>query len=276
MPSLAAPERRGVLARAAFAGGTGWPGSYPSSCGRRFPLWKFVFTIINPAPTRSYRMQRSAIAFLAATAALAAAFITGTSVARSDRGAPTQPLIAVVRLQQIFNNMAEQKDLQTKLDNDLAQMQGYFNAKTSGVNRKREEANKLPDGAAKEAAIEAAVDEDVSVNLEFKKAKARLEKSQGDAVRTLFDKIQKEAARYGDSNGYTLVMAADDQVSIPSRASAQEATQVMSLRRFLYVNNKAHDVTDEVLKSLNAAYAATKPPAPSPSAPAAPNAPAKP
>jgi Skp family chaperone for outer membrane proteins len=213
-------------------------------------------------------MKRSTLITFAAAAAITAAFFTGSSVANSSRLAPPSPTIATVNIQTIFDQMTERKDKLDQLQAEAVRLEGEFAAIGRLINNERDTANKMTDGPNKDLAIEAVVDKDVQANLNIKKAKAKLEKAQADTIRAIFDKIQKEAGRHAAVNGYSMVMVADDWVTISPRATSQEATQVMSLRRFLYVDNKQHDITAAVLKSINDAYALTKPPAPAPAAPA--------
>ncbi|HYD01909.1 MAG TPA: OmpH family outer membrane protein [Phycisphaerales bacterium] len=216
-------------------------------------------------------MNRQTIAAFAAAAAITAAFLTGTSVARSSKGTPDNK-IATVNIQTIFDSLAERKDKLEMLQSEAARLEGEFAAINRNINAEREAATKMPEGPAKDAAIDAAVDKDVMANINIKKAKAKLEKDQAATIRSIFDKIQKEAAKQAQINGYTMVMASDDWVQMSPRATSQELTQMMSLRRFLYVDSKQHDITTEVLKSLNDGYAANKAAAPTP-APSAPTTP---
>jgi Skp family chaperone for outer membrane proteins len=209
-------------------------------------------------------MQRSTITILAVVGASAAAFLAGTSIATSYRPAPQPAMIATVNIQNIFEAYAERADKLKQLTTDAAELEGKFNAMNRNNAKERDDASKMPEGPAKEAAMDLAVDHDVQTQIEMKKAKNKLEKAQADTIRTIFDKIQKKADAIGTSAGYTMVMAADDWVTISPRATSQEATQVMSLKRFLSIDNKVHDITAAVLKALNDDYAATKPATPTP------------
>lgn len=213
-------------------------------------------------------MQRSTLATIAVIVALTAAVFTGTTIARSSRVAPPAPVIATINIQTIFEQMSERKDKLDQLQKEANTLEDSFKIKSAALQRDREEAVKMTDGPAKDARLEEIVDKDVLLNIEVKKAKAKLEKAQADTIRALFAKIQAEASRYAALNGYSMVMVADDWVTISTRATAQEATQVMSLRRFLYVDGKQHDITPQILKALNDAHAASKPPAPAAPAPA--------
>lgn len=212
-------------------------------------------------------MNRSAFATVAVAAALAAAFFTGSSVARSTSSTPDNK-IATVNIQALFEKLTERSDRFNQLQAEAAGLEQKFGTINAQINQERDAANKLPDGPAKDAALDAVVDKDVQAQIEIKKAKAKLEKAQADTIRALFGKIQAEAQKQAVLAGFSMVMVADDWVNISPRATAQEATQVMSLRRFLYIDNKQHDVTDQVLKALNDAYAAAKPSTAAPSAPA--------
>lgn len=219
-------------------------------------------------------MNRQTMLTFAVAAALTAAFLTGTSVARSAKSTPDNK-IATVNIQTVFDSLTERKDKLDQLQLEAGRLEGEFSAINSQINAARDAANKMPEGPAKEAALEATVDRDVQANIDIKRAKTRLEKAQAATIRSIFEKIQSEAKLAALKNGFTMVMAADDWVQISPRATAQEATQLMSLRRFLFID-KQHDITADVLKSLNDAYAAKKPatPAPATPTPAAPGVPA--
>lgn len=213
-------------------------------------------------------MNRSAMFTFAAAAALAAAFFTGSSVARSAKSTPDNK-IATVNIQTVFDSLNERKDKLGQLQAEAAGLEKQFGTINEQINQARNAANAMPEGPAKELALEDVVDRDVKANIDIKKAKAKLEKEQANTIRSIFNKIQAEAGRNAAVNGFSMVMVADDWVQISPRATAQEATQLMSLRRFLYIDNKQHDITADILKALNDAYAASKPPATTP-APAAP------
>ena len=216
-------------------------------------------------------MNRQTIAAFAAAAAITAAFLTGTSVARSARSTPDNK-IATINLEQVINQLQELKDKQQQLDNELASQKGRFNSLNETINRDRQAASQITDPAAREAELEKIVDRDVQLNLEAKKAEGKLEKAQANAVRAVFEKIQKEASALAAPAGYTMVMTSDDAAPIPARATTKEAMQILTLRRFIYVD-KSHDITADLIKRMNDAYAKTKPAAPAP-APAAPGTPA--
>jgi Skp family chaperone for outer membrane proteins len=211
-------------------------------------------------------MNRQTIAVFAVAVGLCAVYFTGTTVARSARYTPDNK-IATVNMQAVFDNLAERKDKLDQLQAEAAGLDKQFGTINEQINQQRAAANAMPDGPAKDAAVDAVVDRDIQTNIEAKKAKSKLEKAQAAAIRAIFDKIQKEAGRSAALNGFTMVMAADDTVQISPRATAQEATQLMSLRRFLYIE-KQHDITADVLSALNNAYNASKPKAtPAPAAP---------
>ena len=214
-------------------------------------------------------MKRATIITFAAAVALAAAFLTGNSIANSQSRGPANN-IATVNIQGVFDALQERKDKLLLLQAEANKLEDEFKIISAGINRDRDAAGKLPDGPQRDAALEAVVDRDVQANIDIKKAKARLEKAQASTIKLIFDKIQAEAKLMAAKNGYTMVMAADDWVQISPRATSQEATQLMSLRRFLYVDNKQHDITVDLTNAINSAYAASKPPAPAPAAPAAP------
>ncbi|MDP1661141.1 MAG: OmpH family outer membrane protein [Phycisphaerales bacterium] len=217
-------------------------------------------------------MNRQTMLTFAVAAALTAAFLTGTSVARSAKSTPDNK-IATINIQTVFDSLSERKDKLDQLQLEAGRLEGEFSAINNQITAARDAANKMPEGPAKEAALEATVDRDIQANIDIKRAKTRLEKAQAATIRSIFENIQSEAKLAALKNGFTMVMAADDWVQISPRATAQEATQLMSLRRFLFID-KQHDITADVLKSLNEAYAAKKPATPSPAAPPAPGVPA--
>ncbi|MFT3687131.1 MAG: OmpH family outer membrane protein [Phycisphaerales bacterium] len=209
-------------------------------------------------------MQRSTLAVILAVGASAVAFVTGTSIATSYRAGPAPATIATINVQKIFDEYKERDDKLKELQVKAASLEAEYSTKNTQAGEKRKKAEAMPDGPAKDAAIDEAVDEDVKLQVEIKKAKNRLEKQQADTMRMIFGKIQSKAAAVGSKAGYSMVMIADDWVTISPRATSQEATQVMSLKRFVYVDNSAHDITGTVLQQLNDDYTATKPATPAP------------
>lgn len=212
-------------------------------------------------------MNRTSLFALTLVAAVGIAFFTGTGVARNAGRPGPANNIATLNIQSVFEALKEREDRLKTLQVEAAELEGKFSAINQQIAQQRDAANKMPEGPAKEAAIEAALDRDVQANIDIKKAKTRLEKSQAAAIKSLFEKIQESAKVYAAKNGVTMVMAADDWVQISPRATSQEATQMMGLRRFLYVA-KEHDITAELIKQMNADYAASKPAAPAGGTPA--------
>lgn len=223
-------------------------------------------------------MRRSTLITFAAAAAITAAFFAGNTVARPERAGPSNN-IATVNIQNVFDALQERKDKLTQLQNEANELEGKFNAINRNIAAARDEANKIADPAAREAALDAVVDRDVQANIDIKKAKAKLEKSQAATIKLIFEHIQSAAKVSAAKNGFTMVMCSDDTVQISPRATAAEASQMMGLRRFLYID-KSHDITQSIIDSMNADYAASKPAAtppapaaggnPAPAAPAAP------
>ena len=139
-------------------------------------------------------MQRATLVTLAATAAIAAAFFTGSTVANSTRLAPVPPTVATVNIQTIFDQMSERKDKLVLLQNEANKLEDEFKILNASINRDRENAARMPEGPQKDIEIEKVVDRDVQANIDIKKAKARLEKAQADTIRSIFAKIQAEVS----------------------------------------------------------------------------------
>lgn len=206
-------------------------------------------------------MNRTTLATLAAVSTLAAAFFAGSSIARSSATAIAPANIATINMSMVFESLTERKDRLRELQNQADLLKANIQATNAGINRDREAASKLPDGPERDTALDAVVERDVRANIDAKKAENRLEKAQANTIRSIAEKVQKAAAAAAAKNGYTMVLAADDTMSISPRATSNEALQMLNLRRAFYIAPE-HDITRQIIDSLNAEYAATKPASP--------------
>jgi Skp family chaperone for outer membrane proteins len=82
---------------------------------------------------------------------------------------------------------------------------------------------------------------------------ALADRRQSESFRQLFAKISAGGRKIAETRGLNLVIATDENVSVPVGASSTDVQRVISLKRIVYASPTL-DITDALIQLLNSEY----------------------
>ncbi|MBX3358682.1 MAG: OmpH family outer membrane protein [Phycisphaeraceae bacterium] len=187
----------------------------------------------------------------------AVVLVAGSLAFTAGRLSPPQAVIAIVDLQKILVSLDEWKDLKA----DIQAKGDAASKKVTELQKKlkaEEEAVRLlPRGPQYYAALERMLRLGVELKFETEYQRTDLARMAGEMLRGVYASIDKGAEDLAKKNGYSIVLASDEQVTIPENIPPDDINRIISLKRMLYID-PAHDITDELLVLMNNQYAAAK------------------
>jgi len=167
----------------------------------------------------------------------------------AGRAAPPQPVIATVDVSRVFQSLNERNAR-------IAELEARGNELRKGIteleNRLKSEKaayDVLPDGAEKQAKRQELQRLVWQLEIESKLAQKTIDDLEAQMMRNLYLKIDEAAARVAKANGYTIVIASDENSEIPEQ-NVGEIMRVIALKRMLYVDPR-HDISDELILFMN-------------------------
>jgi len=200
------------------------------------------------------RVRRLFLA-LAGVVCLSALAVGARAVSTSIWKPPVPPVVAVVDLQAIVKGLDERtvKDADllakgTEYKNNLDKMKKDLDDMKSSLEAAANPADKL--AIQKRAYLK---ENELKFETEF--ATQQLDLLYGDLLRELHSKISAACIKIAKQNGYTMVLASDENADI-GRGGRENVTRAISMKRMLYVED-SHDITPEVITLMNNEFAAS-------------------
>jgi len=168
--------------------------------------------------------------------------------------APPATVVATVDLERVLNGMNEKTTKEAELKDKIGELNLKIEDLKKQVDAEKAKFDALPEGADKKAKAETL--RRLLYQLEFERQFGLrvLGELEGDLIRELYAKITAAVHDLAQRNGYTIVLANDEQVEVP-QGNAENVQRTISLKRMLYVNT-AHDITDELILMMNAQHGA--------------------
>lgn len=200
-------------------------------------------------------MLTSVSVFCGVLALAGVGYVAGVAGARSATMAPpASPVIATIDLEQVVQQLKERTDKEASLKNSLSDAQARVKKLQEDVKAEQEKIEQMPSGAGKDAAIKAFREKAIRAEFEAQYAQKLLVELQGEMLRELYLKISDTSTRLARKNGYSLVLASDQNVQIPKSSDPNDITRAIALRRMIYADG-ALDITGELVTMMNNEYA---------------------
>jgi len=172
-------------------------------------------------------------------------------------GAATEPTsnsgIAVIDVEKVFNALVERNDMQQQLQAYLTQLNDELKKLDGEAKAAFETARALPDGAEKNSAVQKAIEMQATAQARKQVFEALADRRQSESFRQLFAKISAGGRKIAETRGLNLVIATDENVSVPVGASSTDVQRVISLKRIVYASPTL-DITDALIQLLNSEY----------------------
>lgn len=172
-------------------------------------------------------------------------------------GAAAEPTsnsgIAVIDVEKVFNALVERNDMQQQLQAYLTQLNDELKKLDGEAKAAFETARALPDGAEKNTAVQKAIEMQATAQARKQVFEALADRRQSESFRQLFAKISAGGRKIAETRGLNLVIATDENVSVPVGASSTDVQRVISLKRIVYASPTL-DITDALIQLLNSEY----------------------
>jgi Skp family chaperone for outer membrane proteins len=201
-----------------------------------------------------HQMNRTLPLVLALTAAaLALVAFVRPLPARAAAEPTSNSGIAVIDVEKVFNALVERNDMQQQLQAYLTQLNDELKKLDGEAKAAFETARALPDGAEKNSAVQKAIEMQATAQARKQVFEALADRRQSESFRQLFAKISAGGRKIAETRGLNLVIATDENVSVPVGASSTDVQRVISLKRIVYASPTL-DITDALIQLLNSEY----------------------
>ncbi len=160
------------------------------------------------------------------------------------------PVVAVVNLERIVNNLDELTARQAELNNWIVERQTAFDRVKQQFEAARQKLEILPtQGAEVEQAREELLRLQIELKLQQELSQEGVDQRKALVHRDLFDKVSDAVERLAQKNSYHLVLSNDSEPPLILGTEAQVQRQIAG-RRVLYADGVL-DITDELLQMMN-------------------------
>lgn len=206
--------------------------------------------------------------------ALVAAGVVGgvawhSSANNMTQMAPAPAVVGLVNLENLSKVLKEMEDRNSVLNSRNNPRVEELKALDTQLTQSKKELNDLPQTASRDKRMELVLKiTELEAMFDTKKRSyqqvAGIE--SGSVLRDVYLKILAACEKYGDQNGYDLILLDDRGAQLPENRSADDYSRVITSTKMLY-GKKALDITDALATLMNNEYTAAGGKAPAPAAP---------
>lgn len=170
--------------------------------------------------------------------------------AEAERLAPPTPVIALVDLPKVFEQLDERKAREEELIKSAEAKQAELTQLAKEIEDEGKMAQAMADLNTKQNAIVKLLEKQAMATAKRNAYDALLDQQRAQVFLTLYGKVADAAKRMAESRGYTIVMANDQNINTQPGAGTNEVRQTLGQRRVLFAA-QSHDITSELITQLN-------------------------
>lgn len=184
--------------------------------------------------------------------------------------APSPAIVGVINLEKLSNLLNEMKDRNAVLNSKNQPRVDELKNYESQLTQSRKELNDLPPTASRDKKMELVLKiTELEAMFDTKKRSYQQVASieSGAVLRDVYLKILAAGKKFGEQNGYDLIVLDDRGADLPENRSADDYSRVITSTKMIYAKDSL-DVTDAIATLMNNDYttsggkAATPAPAP--------------
>lgn len=186
--------------------------------------------------------------------------------------APAPAVVGVINLEKLSNLLNEMKDRNAILSSKNNPRVEELKALDSQLSQAKKELSDLPETASRDKRLELVL-KITELEAMFDTKKRAYQQvagiESGAVLRDVYLKILAACEKFGEQNGYDLILLDDRGAQLPENRSADDYSRVITSTKVMY-SKKSLDITDALATLMNNEYAAGggKASAPAPAAPA--------
>ncbi|MBX9738106.1 MAG: OmpH family outer membrane protein [Phycisphaerales bacterium] len=186
--------------------------------------------------------------------------MVGQATARNNAAmfAPPAPVIALVDLPKVFEALDERKVREQELMDNANAKQAELTALGKELEEESTKAKMIGNVNQQQAAVIKLLEKQAMANAKRSAYDALLDQQRAEIFKALYMKVADTSKKLAEMQGYTMVMADDQGLNIPSGASTDAVRSVLGSRRILYAA-KSHDITQDIINQLNIEFKNGKP-----------------
>ncbi len=182
----------------------------------------------------------------------------------AGRSAPPQPVIAFVDMERVIAGLDENAAKSQELNEYGAKFEQNLKDEAKRIEADKEAIKLLPEGPEKRAKLEDVYRREIQLEANLGVSRRLVNRRKLEALADLYRKVEQAAEEIAKARGYTMVLASDESIEIPT-SSAEDFQRAVALKRALYIDSR-HDITEEVVTYMNNQFAAAGGKAPAKSA----------
>jgi Skp family chaperone for outer membrane proteins len=173
------------------------------------------------------------------------------------RPGPVAPVVAIVNIKKVMDGLKEREEKYKTLRKRVSDLETQNKQTIDQRTGDQTKITAMAAGPAKDQALREFRDKYFRANIERKFTEESISEDEVTMLRELYLKIDDAAETLAKKNGYQLVLSSDEKMEIPAppEATREQLSQVINLKRMLYVDPQL-DITDEVLTHMNNLFAA--------------------
>lgn len=192
---------------------------------------------------------------IVAVAIIAAAGMTGM-FNLYGQGAAAKPVsVAVVDIQNVFNNLEERSALEARIQSRISELQQWEQEQKKQIQRLQNDLEIIgkdsPNWKKTQDKLRDAV---IELQVKMKVAQQELEQEKAIQLERLYKKVLEQGIEpIAKQGGFDMVLLKDEMPNLRG-ANQQQIAAVIQVRKLLYADD-ALDVTDRVKQRMNNQYA---------------------
>ncbi len=182
----------------------------------------------------------------------AGVLMVGQATARNSNAmlVPPAPVIALVDLPKVFEALDERTTREKELMDNATLKQAELTALGKELEDESMKAKVMGRGNQQQAAVLKLLEKQAVANAKRSAYDAMLDQQRAEIFKALYAKVADASKKIAEMQGFTLVLADDQGITIPDGASTDAVRGVLGGRRVLYAA-KAHDITQDIINQLN-------------------------
>ncbi|MGE3106786.1 MAG: OmpH family outer membrane protein [Phycisphaerales bacterium] len=168
---------------------------------------------------------------------------------------PVPPVIAVVDLQAVVSGLDERTVKDAAYNSLGKELQAKIDLKTKELKDIKSQLDAAVDATERDNLQKRGILLQKDLEIEMQQSQQKLDNLYGESLAELYAKITAAAKKIAQQNGYTMVMASDENAEI-SKGDKRDVTRAITLKRMLYIDPN-HYITQDVITLLNNEFRAS-------------------
>ena len=176
-----------------------------------------------------------------------------TQVPAQNAGGPRAVSIAVVDIEEVFNNLKEREAVQANIQGRVSELQQWEQAKRREIVRLQEDLKVTNEGTEEyQQLLDQLRKSMIQLQVELELGKRTLEQESARQLEAIYRNIIDATGAIAKQQGYDVVLLRDKMPNLAG-ANQQQIAAMIQVRKLLYADQRL-DITQQVKQRLNNEY----------------------